>query len=114
MARRSTSASFETRELCSSSTRDIWATSRVRLSLRPASGSFWVLSRGTTMRRDIPGPVGHLEALLEEPAEPAGVNRDGLVERGRGAAVRAAVVFGHPHTAHGGTMHTKVVFQAAK
>ena len=65
------------------------------------------------MRRDIPGPVGRLEALLEEPAE-SGVNRDGLVERGRGPAIRAAVVFGHPHTAHGGTMHTKVVFQAAK
>jgi alpha/beta superfamily hydrolase len=24
------------------------------------------------------------------------------------------VVFGHPHTEHGGTMHTKVVYQAAK
>src|SRR5204862_493373 len=28
--------------------------------------------------------------------------------------LRAAVVFGHPHTGYGGTMHTKVVYQAAK
>ena len=49
--------------------------------------------------RDIPGPVGQLEALLEEP---------------KGAAPRAAVVFAHPLPSHGGTMHTKVVFQGAK
>ena len=29
-------------------------------------------------------------------------------------AVRAAVVFAHPHPQQGGTMHTKVVYQAAK
>src|SRR5262249_19515151 len=28
--------------------------------------------------------------------------------------VRAAVVFAHPHPQYGGTMHTKVVYQAAK
>jgi len=28
--------------------------------------------------------------------------------------VRAAVVLGHPHPQHGGTMHTKAVYQAAK
>jgi alpha/beta superfamily hydrolase len=28
--------------------------------------------------------------------------------------VRAAVVFAHPHPQHGGTMHTKVVYQTAK
>jgi alpha/beta superfamily hydrolase len=28
--------------------------------------------------------------------------------------IRAAVVFGHPHPQHGGTMHTKVVYQSAK
>jgi alpha/beta superfamily hydrolase len=28
--------------------------------------------------------------------------------------MRAAVVFGHPHPQHGGTMHTKMVFQGAK
>ena len=48
--------------------------------------------------RQIPGPVGPLEALLDAPAgEP-----------------RAAVVFAHPLPTHGGTMHTKVVFQSAK
>ncbi len=48
--------------------------------------------------RQIPGPVGPLEALLDTPAgEP-----------------RAAVVFAHPLPTHGGTMHTKVVFQSAK
>lgn len=66
------------------------------------------------MLREIPGPVGSLEALLEKPADGPGINRDGLVERGRGSAVRAAVVFGHPHPEYGGTMHTKVVFQSAK
>ena len=48
--------------------------------------------------RQIPGAVGPLEVLLDAPAgEP-----------------RAAVVFAHPLPTHGGTMHTKVVFQAAK
>jgi alpha/beta superfamily hydrolase len=48
--------------------------------------------------RQIPGQVGPLEALLDAPAgEP-----------------RAAVVFAHPLPTHGGTMHTKVVFQSAK
>jgi alpha/beta superfamily hydrolase len=50
------------------------------------------------MLRDIKGPIGRLEALLDEPA----------------TDVRAAVVFAHPHTEYGGTMHTKVVYQAAK
>src|SRR2546425_12798748 len=50
--------------------------------------------------REIAGPVGRLESLLDEPAE--------------GQALRAAVVFAHPHTKYGGTMHTKVVYQAAK
>jgi uncharacterized protein len=48
---------------------------------------------------DLRGPAGRLEALLDTP-EPA--------------AVRAAVVFAHPHPQHGGTMHTKVVYQGAK
>ena len=48
--------------------------------------------------RQIPGAVGPLEALLDAPTgEP-----------------RAAVVFAHPLPTHGGTMHTKVVFQSAK
>jgi hypothetical protein len=48
--------------------------------------------------RDIPGAVGPLEALVDLPA----------------AAPRAAVVFAHPLPTHGGTMHTKVVFQGTK
>jgi alpha/beta superfamily hydrolase len=50
--------------------------------------------------REIGGPAGRLEALLDEPESTA--------------AVRAAVVFAHPHPQQGGTMHTKVVYQAAK
>jgi alpha/beta superfamily hydrolase len=52
--------------------------------------------------REIPGPAGRLEALLE-PAVVA-----------PGARERAAVVFAHPHPLHGGTMHTKAVYRATK
>ncbi|MGQ0732791.1 MAG: hypothetical protein ACT4QD_03945, partial [Acidobacteriota bacterium] len=31
-----------------------------------------------------------------------------------GGDPRAAAVFAHPHPLHGGTMHTKAVYQAAK
>ena len=48
--------------------------------------------------REIPGPVGPLEALIDRPA----------------GSPRAAVVFAHPLPTQGGTMHTKVVFQGAK
>jgi alpha/beta superfamily hydrolase len=48
--------------------------------------------------REIPGPVGPLEALLDRPHE----------------TPRAAVVFAHPLPTEGGTMHTKVVYQGAK
>jgi alpha/beta superfamily hydrolase len=51
----------------------------------------------------IPGPAGPLEALLDEPA-PAHAP----------PALRAAVVFAHPHPPQGGTMHTKVVYQGTK
>ncbi len=48
--------------------------------------------------REIAGPAGSLEALLDMPeGEP-----------------RAVAVFGHPHPLHGGTMHTKALYQAAK
>ena len=48
--------------------------------------------------REIAGPAGPLETLLDLPAgEP-----------------RAVAVFGHPHPLHGGTMHTKVVYQSSK
>ena len=64
--------------------------------------------------RDIPGPAGRLEAILEEPPTVGGVNDEGLLERGRSSGLRAAVVLAHPHPQYGGTMHTKVVYQAAK
>jgi alpha/beta superfamily hydrolase len=48
--------------------------------------------------REIPGPVGLLEALVDRPA----------------STPRALVVFAHPLPTEGGTMHTKVVFQSAK
>jgi uncharacterized protein len=48
--------------------------------------------------RDIPGPEGPLEALLEAPA----------------MSPRAAAVFAHPHPLYGGTMHSRVVFHGAK
>jgi uncharacterized protein len=50
------------------------------------------------MHLDLAGPAGRLEALLDEGADPP----------------RAAVVFGHPHPAYGGTMHTRAVYQAVK
>jgi alpha/beta superfamily hydrolase len=52
--------------------------------------------------RDIAGPAGRLEALLEEPVVAAG------------QPLRAAVVFAHPHPLHGGTMHTKAVYRGTK
>lgn len=66
------------------------------------------------MLLEIPGPAGTLEALVDEPALERGVNSDGLVEAGRGAGIRAAVVFAHPHPQFGGTMHTRTVYQAGK
>lgn len=48
--------------------------------------------------RDIPGPAGRLEALIDAPP----------------GTPRVAVVFAHPLPTQGGTMHTKVVYQAAK
>src|SRR5258706_9379580 len=47
---------------------------------------------------DLTGPAGRLEALLDAPeGKPKG-----------------AVVFAHPLPTHGGTMHTKAVYQAMK
>jgi alpha/beta superfamily hydrolase len=63
--------------------------------------------------REIPGPAGRLEALLDEPPGERRVNDQGLLE-GSGPALRAAVAFGHPHPLKGGTMHTKAVYQSAK
>jgi alpha/beta superfamily hydrolase len=47
----------------------------------------------------IPGPAGDLEALLEEPEDQAPLE---------------ACLVCHPHPAHGGTMHNKVVYRMAK
>ena len=47
------------------------------------------------MLREIPGPAGPLEALLDEPADRRRVNPDGLVESGFAGTLRAAVVFAH-------------------
>src|SRR5436190_5331831 len=67
------------------------------------------------MLHEIPGPAGSLEALLDEPAPARGVNPDGLVETGPAdGQLRAAAVLAHPHPQHGGTMHTKAIYQAAK
>jgi uncharacterized protein len=67
-----------------------------------------------TVLREIDGPAGRLEALLEEPPQGRGVSQDGLVHVGVDGAIRAAVVFGHPHPQFGGTMHTKAVYQSTK
>jgi uncharacterized protein len=48
---------------------------------------------------DLTGPAGHLEALLDVP---------------HGREPKAAVVFAHPLPTHGGTMHTKAVYQGTK
>ena len=51
-----------------------------------------------------PGPLGRPRGrCLDEPALAA-----------RLARLRAAVVFAHPHPLHGGTMHTKVVYQGGQ
>ena len=47
---------------------------------------------------DLTGPVGRLEALLDSPE----------------GKPKAAVVFAHPLPTHGGTMHTKAVYQGTK
>jgi alpha/beta superfamily hydrolase len=52
----------------------------------------------TEFLREITGPAGPLEARLDLP--------DG--------ESRAVAVCGHPHPLHGGTMHTKALYQTAK
>jgi uncharacterized protein len=63
---------------------------------------------------ELSGSAGRLEALLDEPSPAGSIGADGIVSGGFERGVRAAVVFAHPHTEYGGTMHTKVVYQAAK
>ena len=55
-------------------------------------------SHGAWSIREIEGPAGPLEVRVDEPA----------------VSPRAAVIIGHPHPSHGGTMHNKVVYRAAK
>jgi alpha/beta superfamily hydrolase len=47
---------------------------------------------------DLKGPAGRLEALIDVPRD----------------APKAAAVFAHPLPTHGGTMHTKAVYQGTK
>ena len=54
---------------------------------------------------EITGPAGRLETHLLEP---------GPVLGGQICPPRSAVVLAHPHPLHGGTMHSKVVYQTAK
>ncbi|MBP1636730.1 MAG: Alpha/beta hydrolase [Acidobacteria bacterium] len=67
------------------------------------------------MTHHIPGPAGRLEALIDNPAA---LCTTGEPTQERAARIipppRAVVVIGHPHPVYGGTMNTKVVFQAAK
>jgi alpha/beta superfamily hydrolase len=63
---------------------------------------------------EIGGPAGRLEALLDEPVTPGTIDGDAGAAPAGERAVRAAVVFAHPHTEYGGTMHTKTVYQTAK
>ncbi|MFN7916062.1 MAG: alpha/beta hydrolase [Vicinamibacterales bacterium] len=65
------------------------------------------------MLREIQGPAGRLEVLLDMPAS-RGVTSEGLVATGADQGVRAAVVLGHPHPQFGGTMHTKGNYHTAK
>ena len=51
----------------------------------------------------INAPHGQLEAILKEPRVAAG-----------GAGPRGVALVLHPHPLHGGTMHNKVVFRAAR
>jgi alpha/beta superfamily hydrolase len=47
----------------------------------------------------IPGPAGPLEALFDRPAADCGTH---------------AALFCHPHPQYGGTMHSKIVYQAVR
>lgn len=73
------------------------------------------------MTRDINGPAGRLETLLDEPAwgcHSGPVRRDGAPPPDGilrpDELPRVAVVLAHPLPTSGGTMHNKVVYQAAK
>src|SRR5262245_22308070 len=79
---------------------DILACAPDPASLRSSFISSWqeLTLMSVVLQREIPGPVGPLEALLDEPA----------------GAPRAACVLAHPHPLHGGTMQAKAVYHASK
>lgn len=56
--------------------------------------------------REIDGPVGRLEALLDNPRAELPLDSE--------STPRAVVVFAHPHPQQGGTMHSKIVYRGAK
>jgi alpha/beta superfamily hydrolase len=60
----------------------------------------------TALLREIRGPVGPLEVLLDEP-QPGS-------DAGGSPAIKAACVFAHAHPLYRGTMHMKSVYQASK
>jgi alpha/beta superfamily hydrolase len=66
------------------------------------------------MLREISGPAGVLEVVIDQPSGERGVTADGLIDAGGANAPRAAVVLAHPHPQMGGSMHTKALFHAAK
>jgi alpha/beta superfamily hydrolase len=65
------------------------------------------------MIHHIAGPAGRLEALLDDPAARCTTGKPST-PGGEIPPPRAVVVLAHPHPVHGGTMHSKVVFQTAK
>ena len=87
VARRATLAAFSS-GVASASLSSSKNSVEVKSTLYPAGNLF------------IPAPHGKIEAILKEPRE--GVSRRGV-----------ALVL-HPHPLHGGTMHNKVVFRAAR
>lgn len=61
----------------------------------------------------IPIAHGRLEAILKEPRQQHAHSSTANLERQTSIAPRVALVL-HPHPQHGGTMHNKVVFRAAR
>jgi alpha/beta superfamily hydrolase len=70
------------------------------------------------MTHYFPGPAGKIEALVNDPASLCttadSARQPSPLAPPNAARPAAAVVLAHPHPLYGGTMHTKVVFHAAK
>jgi alpha/beta superfamily hydrolase len=60
----------------------------------------------TVSLREIVGPAGPLEALIDSPSSDAAAHEP--------VSPRAVAIFAHPHPLYGGSMRTKVVYHAAK